>query len=1135
MKQLSALFILSTLMIFVLGTTSLVALSSFNSKHKAYGVIAGNRTDSSMTAATKPELAATAINSGISPSIDNFNLSKEYTIQPVLWNLTVPSSVEFDNLGNMYIAEAGYGFGGLFPIPRILKVDLNGTVTVLADRFLNGPITDMVYHDGNLYVSNKGKISRVDPVTGLVTDLVVGLPAGGDHPNDQLIFGQDGRMYFAVGSATNSGVVGVDNYMLGWLSSFPMVHDVPAKDIKLTGQNFNTTNVLADGQKNFSVIKDLITKVRLTPQPANSSSGKGTADIAGNVTGNATTGAFIPYGNATSKSQMVKGQVKCNACILSAKPDGSDLKVVAWGIRLDIFSGLAFDKDGNLIVTDSGSEERGSRPIKGDHDKIWKINVSDPNEMGKFYGWPDFFYSASSNVGSTNNNNSSGVNGSNSSSSVNGSNSSSSVIGAVSGNNDKSISSTNSSVNTNNNNSDSMTNASQAKKSLQPATDPQFVSPRDKNGSIKPLLQNQSSPTVRVFADPGYAVKPTKAALSNSTFFGFDGDIFFGEWGTHAPFTHHFEQPIKQYVANNTNTTILGQKVAVLDPKSGNMTDFLSLKSPDPYFRPVDLNFGPDGNTLYVVSFGKTQHVSELPSGENLTVPEIWSYPHTGIIWKVNKNVSGATPESEISSEIPFNNLKLSPDLSVAANSGPKPNTHIFNLPSSYTIEPVAWNLNIPGSIAFDDDKNMYIAEVGFAYNGLFPQPRILKVDPQTGNISVFIDRGLVKPVTDIQYHDGLIYIAHGGKISVADTKGLLKDIVAALPGLGDHFVGPIVFSPDGTRMYFSIGVATNGGVVGPDNGWAKMLPTFHDIPGKNITLAGVNLGSEDFLTPASKDNATTGAYVPFNTTTKKGHEIQGDIKCTGCILSSKLDGTDIKLIAWGLRHPYGMGFTDDGKLLVSMNGIDERGSRNVANDGDKIYLIDVSRPENIGKFYGWPDFFGNAEPVTDPKFASPKNSHPLQFLIQNHSSVVKPEAVLDVGTGITQLAISPAKFGLDNGTSLIAEFGTLAPQTHLEAAGKSGPQIGTVMGQLIGQRIIEYNYKTGDWNDWLTINTADGSFRPTGLEFSPDGKSLYVTSVALNEVRTVTPAGAVLPFPLGQPWAYTDTGIVWKITYHGE
>ena len=70
--------------------------------------------------------------------------------------------------------------------------------------------------------------------------------------------------------------------------------------------------------------------------------------------------------------------------------------------------------------------------------------------------------------------------------------------------------------------------------------------------------------------------------------------------------------------------------------------------------------------------------------------------------------------------------------------------------------------------------------------------------------------------------------------------------------------------------------------------------------------------------------------------------------------------------MGWGFRHPYGLAFAPDGKLVVSMNGADERGSRNIANDGDKVYVIDVSNPTNLGKFYGWPDYFGDTQPVTE-------------------------------------------------------------------------------------------------------------------------------------------------------------------------
>jgi glucose/arabinose dehydrogenase len=54
------------------------------------------------------------------------------------------------------------------------------------------------------------------------------------------------------------------------------------------------------------------------------------------------------------------------------------------------------------------------------------------------------------------------------------------------------------------------------------------------------------------------------------------------------------------------------------------------------------------------------------------------------------------------------------------------------------------------------------------------------------------------------------------------------------------------------------------------------------------------------------------------------------------------------------LRNPYGVAFDNkSGKLIVSMNGADERGNRTIANDMDKVYTIDVSKPVNSGKWYG--------------------------------------------------------------------------------------------------------------------------------------------------------------------------------------
>ena len=50
---------------------------------------------------------AVKINQGNPPKTDNFNITKGYKIEPVLWNLNLPSTVTFDDKGNMYIAESG--------------------------------------------------------------------------------------------------------------------------------------------------------------------------------------------------------------------------------------------------------------------------------------------------------------------------------------------------------------------------------------------------------------------------------------------------------------------------------------------------------------------------------------------------------------------------------------------------------------------------------------------------------------------------------------------------------------------------------------------------------------------------------------------------------------------------------------------------------------------------------------------------------------------------------------------------------------------------------------------------------------------------------------------------------------------
>lgn len=293
-----------------------------------------------------------------------------------------------------------------------------------------------------------------------------------------------------------------------------------------------------------------------------------------------------------------------------------------------------------------------------------------------------------------------------------------------------------------------------------------------------------------------------------------------------------------------------------------------------------------------------------------------------------------------------------------------------------------------------------------------------------------------------------------------------------------------------------------------------------HDIPGMNITLKGINFETSNPFTADKTDNATTGAYVPFRDSTTKGQQIKGDVLCNGCIISAKPDGSDVKLVAWGLRNPYGLVFTSNGTLVISNNGADERGSRNIANDTDNVYTIDVMKPGNLGKYYGWPDFAGNGEPVTDPKFVSPKNKQPLEFLIKDHPPVVKPLAQVQVGPSLTQNAYSNGtEFG-HQGMVFIGASGTFTPITHSPKSVAKG---------IIGHKVYMIDPQTGNFSDFLTVKGDPAIFTPIGLEFNKKGSELYLADLGRLDLRDTLPNGT--PLNMTVTWPYPDTGVIWKIS----
>lgn len=262
--------------------------------------------------------------------------------------LSFPSALAFDDDGVAYVAETGLPFGGAAPGGRVWRLEPDGARTLLAGD-LGHPVTGLVFHDGSLWVSqgsNPGRISRLE-LDGTVRHVLDDLPGGGNYHTNEVAFGPDGKMYWGQGAMTNTGLVGLDALIMGWLKKLPHSVDVPGYDV-----------VLAD--------------VAVTTRDPFSEDPGATL----------TTGPYTQFGQRLPAGTRLEGRTRATSAILRADPDGGNVELVAWGVR-NAF-GLRFLPDGRLLALDQGADDRGSRPVADVPDYLWEIRP------GAWYGWPDF-------------------------------------------------------------------------------------------------------------------------------------------------------------------------------------------------------------------------------------------------------------------------------------------------------------------------------------------------------------------------------------------------------------------------------------------------------------------------------------------------------------------------------------------------------------------------------------------------------------------------------------------------------------------------------------------------------------------------------------------------------------------------
>jgi glucose/arabinose dehydrogenase len=295
-----------------------------------------------------------------------------YQLSVAVEGLSAPVAIAFDAEGSMLVAENGAGGenprifgwkkdGSYFQIyPRrqpIPLINLSGIGIGRKNLDLKAPIGGMVVSQGKVLVSHRdstgmGVITAFD-YSGSATTIVADLPARGDYSVTDLAVHPNGRIYFGVGSATNSGVVGLDNWSVGWVRRYENFSDQAPTELYLLGRRFDTKN------PNYGLF--------------------GPGDLA-------VTAPYQPFGTSNQTRIPEARNGKPTSAVYSVSPTGGDVRVEAIGLRLP--RGLVFNEFGNLFATVNGMEMRGTRPVKDDPDTLVRVLLS--GGVPVWYGFPDY-------------------------------------------------------------------------------------------------------------------------------------------------------------------------------------------------------------------------------------------------------------------------------------------------------------------------------------------------------------------------------------------------------------------------------------------------------------------------------------------------------------------------------------------------------------------------------------------------------------------------------------------------------------------------------------------------------------------------------------------------------------------------
>jgi glucose/arabinose dehydrogenase len=407
---------------------------------------------------------------------------------------------------------------------------------------------------------------------------------------------------------------------------------------------------------------------------------------------------------------------------------------------------------------------------------------------------------------------------------------------------------------------------------------------------------------------------------------------------------------------------------------------------------------------------------------------------------------------------------------------------------------------HFPTSLALGDDGVLFLAESGLPFAGAPPGGRVWRIGASGDRTLLAGD--LRAPVNGLTLHRDALYVSEGGhpgRISRLGVDGTRTTVLDDLPGPGNYHTNMAVVGPD-DKLYFSQGALTNLGIVGLDAyaiGWLGRLPHGHDVPGYPVTLAGTNVRTPDPTSTEQDAQARTGGFSPFGTATAPGQRVPAGLPATAAVMRCDLDGSDLELVAWGLRNAYGLGFLPDGRLLAVDQGADDRGSRAVGQAPDLLFEV------RAGRWYGWPDFIGGV-PVTDERFR-PERGEPPTMLLTDHDRLPPPEEPLLLfppHVAAVKFDVVPLA-GAHAGDLYVALFGDEVPMTA-----PSGPRVGRGIARV-------------DTSAWTLHPLAPGpACRPIDVRIDATAGWVYVLDFGRFEMTDTgvdahAASGALWRFPL--------------------